>query len=103
MVGNISRIMTRHCSMSSACAPYWEAFSELDQYTKDEIIFWKENIDFIKSRFCFFSRKRHVLDSLTLVHLVLAQISLLTRSMFVISFGIPARPPKVRLGGDSPS
>ena len=57
VVGNISRIMTRHCPMSSACAPYWDAFSELDQYTKDEIIFWKENIDFVKSRFCFFRQK----------------------------------------------
>ena len=78
--------------MSSACAPYWDAFSELDQYTKDEIIFWKENIDFVTC-----------LDSLTPVHLVVAQISLLTRNMFVISFGIPERPPKVRLGGNSPS
>ena len=60
VVGNISRIMTRHCPMSSACAPYWDAFSELDQYTKDEIIFWTENIDFVKSRFWFFVRKRHV-------------------------------------------
>lgn len=60
VVGNASRIMTRHCSMSSACAPYCDALLELDQYTKDEIIFWKENIDFVKSRFCFFDRKPHV-------------------------------------------
>ena len=46
--------------MSSACAPYWDAILELDQYTKDEIIFWKENIDFVKSRFCFLDRKPHV-------------------------------------------
>ena len=26
VVGNIRRIMTRHCPMSSACAPYWDAF-----------------------------------------------------------------------------
>ena len=25
VVGNVSRIMTRHCCMSSACAPYWDA------------------------------------------------------------------------------
>lgn len=60
VVGNASRIMTRHCSMSSACAHYCDALLELDQYTKDEIIFWKENIDFVKSRFCFFDRKPHV-------------------------------------------
>ena len=33
---------------------------ELDQYTKDENIFWKENMDFVKSRFCYLVRKRHV-------------------------------------------
>ena len=60
VVGSVSSIMTRHCSMSSACAPYWDAFLGLDQYTKDEIIFWKENIDFVKSRFCSLDRKRHV-------------------------------------------
>ena len=58
--GNVSGIMTRHFSMSSACAPYWDVFLELDQYTKDEIIFWKENIDFVKSKFCFSDRKPHV-------------------------------------------
>ena len=47
-------------TLPSACAPYWDAFSELDQYTKDENIFWKENIDFVKSKFCFFVRKRHM-------------------------------------------
>ena len=100
VVGNISRIMTRHCPMSSACAPYWDAFSELDQYTKDEIIFWKENIVFFLSPgFVFSSESVTCLDSLTPVHLVVGQFSLLTRNMFVISFGIPAKPPKVRLGG----
>ena len=42
VVGNVSRIRTRHCSMPSACAPYWNAF------------------DFVKSRFCFLDRKPHV-------------------------------------------
>ena len=42
------------------CAPYWDAFLELDQYKKDEIIFWKEKNDFVKSRFCFLDRKVHV-------------------------------------------
>ena len=45
VVGSVSRIMTRHCSLPSTYAPYWDDFLELDQYTKDEIIFWKENID----------------------------------------------------------
>ena len=39
--------------MSSACAPYWDAFLERHQYTNNEIIFWKENIDFVKSKFSF--------------------------------------------------
>ena len=26
VVGSVSRIMPRHCPMSSACAPYWDAF-----------------------------------------------------------------------------
>ena len=37
VVGNVSRIMTRHCSMSSARAPYWDAFLELDKFTKDSL------------------------------------------------------------------
>ena len=60
VVWNVSRIMTRHCSMPPSCAPYWDSLLELDQYTKDEIIFWKKNIDFVKSRFCFLDRKPHV-------------------------------------------
>ena len=27
VVGSVSRIMMPHCPMSSACAPYWDAFS----------------------------------------------------------------------------
>ena len=33
-------------------------WQELDQYTKDEIIFWKDNIDLVKSRFCFLDKKK---------------------------------------------
>ena len=75
VVGSVSRIMTRHCSMSSVCAPYWDAFLELDQYTEEEIIFWKENI-FLSPGFIFWSESVTCLDSLTPVHLVVAQISL---------------------------
>ena len=60
VVGSVSRIMTRHCCITSTCAPYWDAFLGLDQYMKDEIIFWKENIDFVKSWVCFLDRKVHV-------------------------------------------
>ena len=34
VVGSVSRIMTRNCPMPSTCAPYWDAFLELDQYGK---------------------------------------------------------------------
>ena len=62
LVWSVSRIMTRYCPMSSACAPYWDTLLELDQYRKDEIIFWKENIDFFLSPglICFLARKRQV-------------------------------------------
>ena len=79
--------------MSSACSPYLDAILELDQYTKDGIIFWKENIDFVKSRFCFMDRKPHVFGFSN------ASASGCGAG---ICFGIPARPPKVRLGGNSP-
>ena len=50
--------MTQHYSIS--CARYWDALLELDQYRKDEIIFWKKNIVLVKSRFCFSTKKPHV-------------------------------------------
>ena len=31
VVGNVSRIMTRHCSMSVATAPDWDSLFKLDQ------------------------------------------------------------------------
>ena len=38
-------------------------WQELDQYTKDEIIFWKDNIDLVKSRFCFSDKNLTYLGS----------------------------------------
>ena len=77
--------------MSSACAPYWDALLELDQYTKDEIIFWKENIDLLSPGFVFWAESLTFLAFLMPVQLVVVQLSLLTRNTFVISFGIPHR------------
>ena len=55
-------------------------------------------IDFVKSRFCFFwTESLTCLAFLTPMQLVVVQLSLLTRN----TLGIPARPPKVRLGGNS--
>ena len=39
IIGNIARIMTRHCVMSTVCAQHWDAAVELDQYSKEQIIF----------------------------------------------------------------
>ena len=44
VVGNLSRIMTRHCSMSVATDPDWDSFFKLDQYCINEVEFWKDNI-----------------------------------------------------------
>lgn len=52
--------MTSHCFMSTLCALHWDAVIELDQYTKDEIVFWKDSIPFVKSRYCFLDKKPHV-------------------------------------------
>ena len=44
VVGNISRLMTRHCSMSVASASYWDEHFQLDQYCINEILFWQKNL-----------------------------------------------------------
>ena len=46
--------------MSILCALHWDAVIELDQYTKDEIVFWKDSIPFVKSRYRFLDKKPHV-------------------------------------------
>ena len=45
IIGNIARILTRHCVMSTMCAQHWDAAVELDQYSKEEIIFWRNSHD----------------------------------------------------------
>ena len=44
VVGNVSRIMTRHYSMSVAAAPDWDSLFKSDQYCKNEVEFWKDNL-----------------------------------------------------------
>ena len=44
VVGNVSRIMTRHCSMSVAAAPDWDSLFKLDQYCINEVEFWNDNL-----------------------------------------------------------
>ena len=45
--GNISRIMTRHCIMSTLSAQYWDAKVEMDSYCIEEIYFWRNNLNSI--------------------------------------------------------
>jgi hypothetical protein len=47
--------------MSVASAQYWDTPFELDTYTKDEVLFWEENLTLTKSRNCFLDQKPHVL------------------------------------------
>ena len=56
VVGNIGRIMTRHCILSTLCRDKWDSISHLDDYCKEELYFWKENMVNIKTRYCFVSK-----------------------------------------------
>ena len=42
--GNISRIMTRYCSISVASAQDWDSKFYLDQYCVRELYFWEANL-----------------------------------------------------------
>ena len=42
--GNISRIMTRYCSISVASAQDWDSKFHLDQYCVRELYFWETNL-----------------------------------------------------------
>ena len=95
VVGNVSRIMTRHCSMSFACALLGCPFRTGKLFSGRKILI------LLSPGFVFWTESFACLAFLIPVQLVVAQLSLLTRNTFVISFGIPARPPKVRLGGNS--
>lgn len=53
VVGNIGGIMTRHCVL---CRNNWDSISRLDDYCKEELYFWKENIANINAKYCFVSK-----------------------------------------------
>ena len=55
VVGNIPRIMTRHCVMSTLCYDQWDLEFRLDDYCQEELLFWKNNIKNVNSRDCFVS------------------------------------------------
>lgn len=56
VVGNIARIMTRHCVMSTLCVDHWDSEFHLDEYCQEELYFWKNNITNINSRDCFVTK-----------------------------------------------
>ena len=53
VVGNISRIMTRHCAMSIAAAQDWDSPFPMDEYSVREVYFWKPNLSQANIRYCF--------------------------------------------------
>ena len=53
VVGNIGRIMTRHCIMSTLCNDRWDMEFYLDDYCQEELYFWKTNLSNIDNRHCF--------------------------------------------------
>ena len=40
VAGNIGRIMTRHCVMSTLCSDRWDTEFYLDDYCQEELYFW---------------------------------------------------------------
>ena len=53
VVGIISRIITRHCSMSIAASKHWDKAFNLDEYSIDKIRFWEESMRKANIRYCF--------------------------------------------------
>ena len=44
VLGNLSRITTRHCQMSIAATQDWDSLFPLDRYCMVQIQFWKNNL-----------------------------------------------------------
>ena len=56
VVGNIGRIMTRHCVLTTLCKDNWDSVFRLDDYCKEQLYFWKDNMVTINTRYCFVSK-----------------------------------------------
>ena len=53
--GNISRIMTRHCIMSTLSAQHWDSKVKMDPYSIEELYFWKNNLcQWYRVRFSYY-------------------------------------------------
>ena len=57
VIGNLTRMMTRHCAMSIASAPTWDDVFHLDDYCKREIYFWRDNLKNLNEKNCFLYNK----------------------------------------------
>lgn len=53
VIGNLFRIIIRYCQMIVVIVEYWDIFMILDEYCKDEIVFWKDNIYLCNFKNCF--------------------------------------------------
>ena len=51
VVGNFGRIMTRHCALSTLCKDNWDSVLRLDDYCKEELYFWNDNMVNINTRY----------------------------------------------------
>ena len=86
--GNISRIMTRHCIMSTLSAQHWDSKVKMDSYCIEELYFWRNNLDSIKVRDCFlFNKPQPFAYSATPALQGAGHLLPLMRIMCVTSFG----------------
>ena len=102
VVGNIhGRIMTRHCVLSTLSKDNWDSVFSLDDYCKEEVYFWKDNMVNIITRYYFVSKAK-ILVILYIQMPVLPRVEqLLTFTMFlcVTKCGRRARAFKVQREG----
>ena len=95
VVGTIGRIMAGHCILSTLCRDDWDSISRLDDYCKEELYFWKENMVNINSRLKF-------LVILFIPTPVLPEVELfltLTMILCATKCGLRTREVKVQHGG----
>ena len=101
--GNISRIMTRHCVLSTLSVQHWEDKIELDQYCIEELAFL-EKLIWTPSRLeivsSFISLNVSFIPMPVLRGVV--QCSPLMRNISAIGFGSHPNAPKVLLGESLP-
>ena len=100
--GNISRLMTRYCSISVASTQDWDSKFYLDQYCVRELYFWEANLKQLNCRVVSDSPYRmsnYVLYSDASATGCGALTQILMASKFVISNGIWKNVEEVLHGG----